>query len=581
MALTTVKSDQIQTSVALAGSPTTTTQSASDNSTKIATTAYADTAVANLVASAPSALNTLDELAAALNDDASFSTTVTNSIATKLPLAGGTMTGTLAMDAAIDIKSGSAIHGTITTSSSSLTLNARNTGHLIFQSGGSEKMRLANGGNVGIGDDNPSEKFVVKGDGARMIVSSADMEVAMLGRAGSSGAALDKGYLRLRNQGVTADGAVISAGGDSWLNAGNVGIGTDTPGYKLEVNGTAHVVNTLTAGAIGIPSQGITLNQAFGSGVPTMTMLGTSGNGRAGAIHFTEQGDVSTAAIYSTDGAGGNANYGGLLIAAYQSDIRFSTGGLSSTRMIIKSDGKVGIGTDSPSVPLHIQTNDGTTNTAVNSLTITNLSTGTTTTGFGGEIRFQAERNNGVNQNTGGIRSIAEINSGSNISSGMAFDTSTAGVNSEKLRISYDGNVTKPLNPSFQARYPAVTNGGNTTIVFSGTHHNIGTHYNTSNGIFTAPVAGSYLFTFAILMNPSGLGHYARIAFAKNGTSADHTYGDTLENSEYQTTIQDYQSLSMTAVIYMSANDTMRLQNTGQSPTYGTSYGSFSGYLLG
>tara|TARA_B100000900_G_scaffold415535_1_gene445857 strand:- start:1843 stop:3126 length:1284 start_codon:yes stop_codon:yes gene_type:complete len=51
----------------------------------------------------------------------------------------------------------------------------------------------------------------------------------MLGRAGSSGAALDKGYLRLRNQGVTADGAVISAGGDSWLNAGNVGIGTTTP----------------------------------------------------------------------------------------------------------------------------------------------------------------------------------------------------------------------------------------------------------------------------------------------------------------------------------------------------------------
>ena len=97
MALTTVKSDQIQTSVALAGSPTTTTQSASDNSTKVATTAYVETAVANLVASAPTALNTLDELAAALNDDASFSTTVTNSIATKLPLAGGTMSGALNM----------------------------------------------------------------------------------------------------------------------------------------------------------------------------------------------------------------------------------------------------------------------------------------------------------------------------------------------------------------------------------------------------------------------------------------------------------------------------------------------------
>ena len=73
-----------------------TTQSASDNSTKIATTAYVTTAIANLVDSSPSSLNTLNELAAALNDDASFSTTVTNSIATKLPLAGGTMTGNIA-----------------------------------------------------------------------------------------------------------------------------------------------------------------------------------------------------------------------------------------------------------------------------------------------------------------------------------------------------------------------------------------------------------------------------------------------------------------------------------------------------
>ena len=72
---------------------TATTQSASDNSTKVATTAYTDTAISNLVDSSPSALNTLNELAAALGDDANFSTTVTNSIATKMPLAGGTFTG--------------------------------------------------------------------------------------------------------------------------------------------------------------------------------------------------------------------------------------------------------------------------------------------------------------------------------------------------------------------------------------------------------------------------------------------------------------------------------------------------------
>jgi hypothetical protein len=86
-------------SPALTGSPTAPTALAADNSTKIATTAYADRAASNataaLVASAPAALDTLNELAAALGNDASFSTTVTNSIATKAPIASPTFTGTV------------------------------------------------------------------------------------------------------------------------------------------------------------------------------------------------------------------------------------------------------------------------------------------------------------------------------------------------------------------------------------------------------------------------------------------------------------------------------------------------------
>jgi hypothetical protein len=56
-------------------------------------TGYADTAVANIVDSAPGTLDTLNELAAALGDDPNFATTTANNIAAKLPLAGGTMTG--------------------------------------------------------------------------------------------------------------------------------------------------------------------------------------------------------------------------------------------------------------------------------------------------------------------------------------------------------------------------------------------------------------------------------------------------------------------------------------------------------
>ncbi len=85
---------------AIPSASTATTQAASDNSTKLATTAYVTTAIGNLVDSAPTALDTLNELAAALGDDANFSGTITTSLASKLPLAGGTMTGNIVLSGA-------------------------------------------------------------------------------------------------------------------------------------------------------------------------------------------------------------------------------------------------------------------------------------------------------------------------------------------------------------------------------------------------------------------------------------------------------------------------------------------------
>jgi len=84
-------------SPALTGTPTAPTAAADTNTTQIATTAYVQTEINDLIAAAPGALDTLNALAAALGDDASFSTTVTNSLAAKLNLSGGTMTGAIAM----------------------------------------------------------------------------------------------------------------------------------------------------------------------------------------------------------------------------------------------------------------------------------------------------------------------------------------------------------------------------------------------------------------------------------------------------------------------------------------------------
>lgn len=70
-------------SPALSGIPTAPTAAAATNTTQIATTAFVRTEISNLVDAAPSTLDTLNELAAALGDDPNFATTVTNSIATK------------------------------------------------------------------------------------------------------------------------------------------------------------------------------------------------------------------------------------------------------------------------------------------------------------------------------------------------------------------------------------------------------------------------------------------------------------------------------------------------------------------
>ena len=63
--------------------------------TGYATETYVGTAISNLIDAAPGALNTLNEIAAAINDDASYAATITTELAAKAPLASPTFTGTV------------------------------------------------------------------------------------------------------------------------------------------------------------------------------------------------------------------------------------------------------------------------------------------------------------------------------------------------------------------------------------------------------------------------------------------------------------------------------------------------------
>ena len=119
------------------------------DTSQLATQTYVNTQVANLVNSAPAALDTLDELAQALGDDASFATTVTTSIAGKVSKSGGDT---------ITVESGTTVPLTIQNNGTgnSFVVNdvASDTGPFVIDADG----------RVGINNPTPSAALEVNGN---------------------------------------------------------------------------------------------------------------------------------------------------------------------------------------------------------------------------------------------------------------------------------------------------------------------------------------------------------------------------------------------------------------------------------
>ena len=137
------------------------------------------------------------------------------------------------------------------------------------------------------------------------------------------------------------------------------------------------------------------------------------------------------------------------------------------------------------------------------------------------------------------------------------------------LNVDGAGRATMPKQPRFHA---TKTSGHGTTgkITFNTADVNVGNNYNTSTGTFTAPVAGDYLITTTALSNN---GTTIGLDLLKNG----NRYAVTEESF----TGAAYRSTSITAIVPLSANDTLQVHNK-QGAYYGTSrYTFFAGHLIG
>jgi hypothetical protein len=343
----------------------------------------------------------------------------------------------------------------------------------------------------------------------------------------------------------------------------------------------------------------------IGSSAPT-EILDVVGN-------ITSSGDITaTTATFS-----GNVSVGGVLI--YDDVTNIDSVGVITARagVIVSSGSSIGIGTDDAKFTLDVRgetsfgegmdntnlgwnpnayqrvygfsgasggnvnspadaalllanPNTNPSNTRVGALVFGNSVVGTSNTstnpGLKGSIECYTNTNISTNPDDTGSRiNILTKRDGYNLQTVATFDS--------------EGRITKPLQPSFHATNTTIgqinTDGYGVIIwndVTNYGNHNVGGHYNTSNGRFTAPIAGRYLICARSLTNSSANGNpYVTIFVRLNGTNmayVAHNHTDSWLMESYS------------GILNLSAGDYVDVY-VGQASAHGAqNYSSFSGHLL-
>jgi hypothetical protein len=244
---------------------------------------------------------------------------------------------------------------------------------------------------------------------------------------------------------------------------GNVGIGTDSPENSLHIYKNA---NERTSGLFIEKAEGGTNAAALFFGVNNVT----------------ENPGVAKAAIfYERNLVNGRGDI--KFCNDEVNDANAVTTEAADTRMIIKNDGKVGIGTNSPQQNLHVH--------EVGSGQVVIAVTNDTTGGGNNDgIHF------GLDASENGFIWHKQ-------STALKFATN----NIEQMSISSQGYFKYNNQPRFSAysnsgdaNYGAFSGG---PVKLTSTFYNVGSHYSTSTGAFTAPVTGHYRFSITPFNNAS------------------------------------------------------------------------------
>ena len=339
---------------------------------------------------------------------------------------------------------------------------------------------------------------------------------------------------------------------------GTVGIGTTNPSRKL------HILSTDDTRGILIHNSSTTSYAELHFSGSRQYRIGTGGS--------------------SADSAGSNNWY------VYDATAE-------AHRFTINSSGYVGIGTTGPTELLHVKGNIR----AGNIDALTNFAGTSPYIGIGGSTPLFLVHSPGYGvgyfgYDTGGDRLIiATDNGGGNnkidfsVNAGTSTDGSTNNVSGIAYAMRIDGSsrVSMPYQPAFKAGLSTSTSvGANSTIIFndtSGIHFNIGGHYSTSTGMFTAPIAGRYIFSTVVIYQNMSAGQPMDDAFYiyRNSTLVAYSFRRAEYEAGYTGNGQYYVDHA-NILLNLAASDIVSIRNNRALEVHGnTAYCYFYGYMLG
>jgi len=338
-------------------------------------------------------------------------------------------------------------------------------------------------------------------------------------------------------------------------SAGNVGIGTTSPGALLALQSTS--------------GAGATLN------------VNHPGTADWSGIYFQENG-ASKAYVQ---------HFGSTRTdAARQNNLELGTLGTNAIQfrpndaaaMTIVNGGGVGIGTTSPGgykLSIYDTTSNGLQINSTGVPLMRLAQNGTDLWGWLGQ--YPANGKSCFYDYNTGVSNCVLTMSGGNVGIG----TTSPG---KKLDVNGDVNVSGKLymaNPTaFSARGEGQSFGAGTfqlayTLSGSGSF-NVGSAFNDSTNIFTAPVPGLYWFGASCRYDAANVSYF-RLFLGVNGTGLDYSYPHSI--ADFGTNWDPgYATQNVEGVLKLNAGDTVRVMATGESDTSWSHQGEdrFSGYLI-